>query len=247
MSSQLSQGQRDAAAILASTPSVLARVATLVGYEGDARQIDWTKIAELGQEKLLPTELRAFLALLAQLAHTDTDGPSQNTFGANWDALDASHQAVIAGILTSSAHSKRMTQRSLLQGLGLAGPDEQETRNTRGAIRVRLQADHPAVVNDALGRERVGYRDGASPQELWLRGRGVWRLQPDRVMASKHLLITHAGIVRLIGTIDGVTIHGDRLAIIGTPLPAHPLIGKSDPLDNASQNPVAYGEIDDVR
>jgi hypothetical protein len=43
-----------------------------------------------------------------------------------------------------------------------------------------------------------------------------------------------------VGTIDGVTIHGDRVAIIGRPLPNHPLIGQPDPLDNTSQNPVAY-------
>ena len=48
----------------------------------------------------------------------------------------------------------------------------------------------------------------------------------------------------LVGTIDGVTIHGDRLAVIGSPMGDHPLIGQSDPLDNASQNPVAYGSLD---
>ena len=86
-------------------------------------------------------------------------------------------------------------------------------------------------------------REGASANELWQRGRGVWRMQPDRVIASQLLLIAHAGIVRLVGTIDGVTIHGDRLAITGSPMGDHPLIGQPDPLDNSSQNPVAYGSL----
>ena len=50
----------------------------------------------------------------------------------------------------------------------------------------------------------------------------------------------------MVGTIDGVTIHGDRVAIIGRPLPRHALIGQPDPLDNASQNPVAYGDLDEL-
>ena len=65
-------------------------------------------------------------------------------------------------------------------------------------------------------------------------------------MSSPYLLISHLGMVRLVGTIDGLTIHGDRVAIIGRPLGDHPLIGSPDPLDNASQNPVAYGEIEEV-
>ncbi|WP_170947920.1 hypothetical protein [Glutamicibacter sp. BW77] len=50
----------------------------------------------------------------------------------------------------------------------------------------------------------------------------------------------------MVGTIDGVHKfegRGDRLAIAGAPLPDHPLIGQMDPLDNTSQNPIAYGFI----
>jgi hypothetical protein len=49
----------------------------------------------------------------------------------------------------------------------------------------------------------------------------------------------------MVGTIDGITLHGERLAIIGRPLPSHPLVGQPDPLENGSQNPVAYGDLDD--
>jgi hypothetical protein len=71
-------------------------------------------------------------------------------------------------------------------------------------------------------------------------------MQPDRVLTSQLLIIANAGIVRMVGTIDGVTIHGDRVAIIGHPLPNHPLIDQPDPLDNTSQNPVAYGDLNEL-
>ena len=55
-----------------------------------------------------------------------------------------------------------------------------------------------------------------------------------------HLLVISAGM----GTPSSSRMLGDRLAVIGSPMGDHPLIGQSDPLDNASQNPVAYGSLD---
>lgn len=238
--------EQDAAAILVSSPSVLSKIAGYVHTDESAANVDWARVAELAQRNILSSVDRAFLGICADIAGCSASGDLSSTFGSRWDALDWKHQAIIAGVLTSSAQSKRTNERRLLGSAGFVDNYHESDRDTQSinVVRVRLGLDHPAVVNDALGRERVGFREGASPNELWQRGRGVWRMQPDRVIASQLLLIAHGGFIRLVGTIDGVTIHGDRLAIIGSPLTDHPLIGQPDPLDNASQNPVAYGSLD---
>ncbi len=235
-----------AVAILASAPSVLAKIAPLVLTEaGNGRAVDWAGVASLAAERAWSGSDRAFLEICAEIAgHPVTGETGPGTFGARWDALDGQRQALIASVLTESARITVSDELALLDRLG-AGPAASAPRSVR-AIRVRLGPDTPAVSNDALGRERVGFREGQSIHEVWLRGRGVWRMQADRVVSSPYLLIAHLGTVRLVGTIDGLTIHGDRVAIIGRPLGDHPLIGCPDPLDNASQNPVAYGEIEEV-
>jgi hypothetical protein len=236
--------EQDAAAILVSSPSVLSKIAGYVHTDASAENVDWARVNELAERNILSSVDRAFLGICADIAGWTNDDDGAKSFGARWDALDWQHQAIIAGVLTSSAQAKRTNERRLLGRAGFADSYQEVDQEDVNVVRVRLGADHPAVVNDALGRERVGFREGASANELWQRGRGVWRMQPDRVIASQLLLITHAGLVRLVGTIDGVTIHGDRLAVIGSPMGDHPLIGQSDPLDNASQNPVAYGSLD---
>jgi hypothetical protein len=235
-----------AAAILASAPSMLSKIAPYVmGGPGDP--IDWSKVAELSTQPLWSSSDQAFLALCALLAGHPVPGtPEPPTFGSRWDRLDGQRQALIAGVLTESAQIAKAEELAMLRRLGMGQPEPaEETGGTVRAIRVRLGPDVPAMVNDPLGRERVGFREGASIHETWLRGRGVWRMQADRVVSSPWLIIAHQEIVRLVGTIDGVSIHGDRLAIVGRPIGDHRLIGRPDPLDNASQNPVAYGEIED--
>jgi hypothetical protein len=237
-----SQANEDAVAILASSPSMLAKIAGFVHDSEDGPRVEWTKVADLAHQKVLPRGDRAFFGICAEIAGFVTgDGDREETFGARWEELDGQHQAVIASVLTASAQTKKAEELAVYQRLGVASRNPL-TQGSR-AVRVRLGRDIPAVVNDALGRERVGFRSGLSTHEMWLRGRGVWRMQPDRVITSQLLIIANAGVVRMVGTIDGVTIHGDRVAIIGRPLPKHPLIGQPDPLDNTSQNPVAYGDL----
>lgn len=236
--------EQDAAAILVSSPSVLSKIASYVHTDSSAEHVDWERVNELAERNILSSVDRAFLGICADIAGWVKEEDDSSTFGSRWDDLDWQHQAIIAGVLTASAQAKRTNERRLLGASGFVDTYHEGDLTDQDVVRVRLGVDHPAVVNDALGRERVGYREGASANELWQRGRGVWRMQPDRVIASQLLLIAHAGVVRLVGTIDGVTIHGDRLAIIGSPLPEHPLIGQEDPLDNASQNPVAYGTLE---
>lgn len=251
MSTLRSQANEDAVAILASSPSMLAKIAGFVHDGQDGPWVEWAKVADLAHQKVLPRTDRAFLGICAEIGgfvasngDLTGNGDLEETFGARWDTLDGQHQAVIASVLTASAQTKKAEELAVYQRLGVAARDPL-AEGTR-AVRVRLGPDIPAVANDALGRERVGFRERLSTHEVWLRGRGVWRMQPDRVLTSQLLIIANAGIVRMVGTIDGVTIHGDRVAIIGRPLPHHPLIAQPDPLDNTSQNPVAYGDLDDM-
>ena len=245
MNTPRSQANEDAVAILASSPSMLAKIAGFVHDSPDGPRVEWARVADLAHRTMLPHGDRAFFGICAEIAgFVTSDGDPEETFGARWDTLDGQHQAVIASVLTASAQTKKAEERAVYQRLGVTARDPR-AEGTR-AVRVRLGQDIPAVANDALGRERVGFRKGLSTHEVWLRGRGVWRMQPDRVLTSQLLIISNAGVVRMVGTIDGVTIHGDRVAIIGRPLPNHPLIGQPDPLDNASQNPVAYGDLNEL-
>lgn len=242
MSAPWSQANEDAVAILASSPSMMAKIAGFVRFGEDGPRVEWAKVADLAHQKVLPRGDRAFLGICAEIAGFVTcSDDREETFGVRWEALDGQHQAVIASVLTASAQTKKAEELSVYQRLGVVTHDT--LTEGKRAVRVRLGPDIPAVANDALGRERVGFRAGLSTHEVWLRGRGVWKMQPDRVLTSQLLIIANAGITRMVGTIDGVTIHGDRVAIIGRPLPHHPMIGSPDPLDNTSQNPVAYGDL----
>ena len=99
----LTQAREDAAAILASAPSVLAKAAAFVTGEGPEPQIDWAKIAYLASQNVLSSGDRAFLGICAEIAgfNPDVRQPDQ-TFGARWDSLDGQHQSVIASVLTQS-------------------------------------------------------------------------------------------------------------------------------------------------
>jgi hypothetical protein len=110
-------------------------------------------------------------------------------------------------------------------------------------VRIKIAAEQGAR-RESDERELIGYRDGLSTAELWNRGREAWKMRAEKVLGCELLLISHAGIVRMVGTVEGIRKHdGGRLGIEGTPLSDHPLIGFKDPLDNSSQNPVAYGHV----
>ncbi len=118
------------------------------------------------------------------------------------------------------------------------------------ATRARLTDEVPgrrgpdgAIQPDSMGRTHTGFRAGLSVDELWDRGRGLWKSSADRLLASSVLIIVYQRAVQMVGTIDGVMKHGDALEIVGIPLPDHHLIGQPDPLDNNSHNPIAYGQI----
>ena len=110
-------------------------------------------------------------------------------------------------------------------------------------VRIKLGPDRPAPKPDPFGRSRIGYLTGLTVHELWERGRGVWKAKLPNVAAADLVLLVANDVVVGAGSIDGVTFHGDRIAIAGHPDAQHPLIGQPDPLTNASRNPIAYGIV----
>jgi hypothetical protein len=70
----------------------------------------------------------------------------------------------------------------------------------------------------------------------------------SRAAGERFALITGMGKVLADTEIEGVTQHGDRIALEGQPLAAgHSLydayIGRPDPLANQSQNSITYGSL----
>ena len=118
-----------------------------------------------------------------------------------------------------------------------------ETTKSISVVRIKIAAEQAARREEDT-REYVGYRDGLDYKELWDRGREAWKMRAENVLACELLVIAHGGVVRMVGTVEGIRKHvGGRLGIEGTPIPNHPLIGQPDPLHNTSQNPVAYGRV----
>ncbi|GAA2051751.1 hypothetical protein [Leifsonia soli] len=117
------------------------------------------------------------------------------------------------------------------------------TSKTIPVVRIKIAAEQ-GVRRTSDTRELIGYRDGLDATELWNRGREAWKMRAEKVLACELLLISHAGVIRMVGTVEGIRKHdGGRLGVEGTPIPNHPLIGQPDPLNNTSQNPVAYGTV----
>jgi hypothetical protein len=109
------------------------------------------------------------------------------------------------------------------------------------AVRVTLGDSAPAGPDDPLGRTHLGYAPELPPQELWERGRGVWKLRADHVAASTIVLVVYDRTVVLVASVTGLTVHRGGLAILGEPLTDHPLLGRPDPLH--TPNPLAHGVI----
>lgn len=110
-------------------------------------------------------------------------------------------------------------------------------------VRIRLGAERPAPRPDPLGRTTIGYADDLAPAELWRRGRGVWKAKLATLSECELAALVVEDVVQLVGTVEGVRFHEDRVSIDGVPLPDHPLVGRPDPLTNKSRNPIAYGTV----
>jgi hypothetical protein len=109
-------------------------------------------------------------------------------------------------------------------------------------VRIKIAAEQPARREDDP-RLKIGWREGLDQKTVWDRGREAWKLKADKVLSCERALIAHDGIIRAVGTVEGVTKLGDRLIIEGEVIENHPLVGQPDPLHNKSQNPVTYGIV----
>ncbi|HUN33876.1 MAG TPA: hypothetical protein VMU95_17845 [Trebonia sp.] len=115
------------------------------------------------------------------------------------------------------------------------------------AVRLRINTYEP-VQADPLGRAFTGYFPRMTEQEAWEAGRGLWRMNADRVSREKFALIVGESKVRAVGQVTGIALHGDRIELQGHVLAeGHPVrdayLGQPDPVENCSQNPVAYCDL----
>lgn len=116
------------------------------------------------------------------------------------------------------------------------------TSKNINVVRIKIAAEQPARrENDP--RTKIGWSEGLEQTDIWDRGREAWKLKADKVLACELALVAHAGIIRAVGTIHGVSKLDDRLIIEGTVITDHPLVGEADPLHNTSQNPITYGTV----
>ena len=112
------------------------------------------------------------------------------------------------------------------------------------AVRFKL-GSYETVRNDPLGRAFIGYFPRMTESEAWEAGRGVWRMSTAKASRQRFALIVGEGLVRAVGEITGWSAYGDRIALEGPALErGHPVrdayLGKPDPVDTGSQNPVGY-------
>lgn len=113
------------------------------------------------------------------------------------------------------------------------------------AIRVKLGDYQRAGDDDVLGRKYIGYFPRMTEEEVWEAGRGVWKMNRERATRERFALVVGEGVVRAVAEITGMSDAGDRVALEGSLLsPEHPVcaayLGRPDPVDNGSQNPIAY-------
>ncbi|WP_018685393.1 hypothetical protein [Actinokineospora enzanensis] len=115
------------------------------------------------------------------------------------------------------------------------------------AVRLKL-GDYQTVQDDPLGRGYIGCFPRMTESEAWQAGRGVWRMRTDKASRQRFAVIVGAGVVLAVGEITNLTVHGDRVALDGEVLTkGHPVrdayLGRPDPADTNSHNPVAYCDL----
>lgn len=120
------------------------------------------------------------------------------------------------------------------------------------AVRFKI-GSYETVQGDPLGRAHIGYFPRMTEQEAWEAGRGVWRMSAARAARQRFALVVAEGLVRAVGQVTGFAVHdGDRIELQGHLLPeGHPVrdayIGRPDPVETGSQNPVGYCDLPEER
>jgi hypothetical protein len=116
------------------------------------------------------------------------------------------------------------------------------THSKIGRLQIKLAHEQAAAVGDCLQRATVGVPyGGTTPQQAWLAGRGVWKLNARRAHRQRELQIVDPdGVVVAVGSIKGVQRCGDRYAIDGDLWAHDPRIGRPTTTPHRSRNPVGY-------
>ncbi|WP_084654690.1 hypothetical protein [Nocardia altamirensis] len=108
-------------------------------------------------------------------------------------------------------------------------------------LQIRLDGLRSAGEADPLGRATIGYQQGMSEQQAWDAGRGVWKMNADRVLEHEEAqIIDPGGVVRAVARITGISKHGDRRAIEGQLLSGDGRVGRQTTTPHPSRNPVHY-------
>ncbi|MEU7527310.1 hypothetical protein AB0A74_16360 [Saccharothrix sp. NPDC042600] len=80
---------------------------------------------------------------------------------------------------------------------------------------------------------------------------GVWKMARDKAKGQRFALVVGGGVVLAVAGATGLTPVGDRIALEGVLPEGHPLreawLGRPDPVETGSQNPVAYRELPEER
>jgi hypothetical protein len=122
-------------------------------------------------------------------------------------------------------------------------------------VRFKL-GNYQMVTGDPLGRGYVGYFPRMTQEEAWESGRGVWKVNTERIGRQRFALVVGEGVVRAIAEITGQTEHdtptGPRTALDGRLVPRdHPLrvayLAQPDPVTTGSHNPVGYRDLPEER
>lgn len=116
------------------------------------------------------------------------------------------------------------------------------------AVRVKLGSYEPVEAgHDPLGRRSVGYFPRMTEAEAWEAGRGLWKMNTERLARQRFALIVAEGVVRAVTELSGHTPMEDRIALEGALVevghPLHDYVGQPDPVETGSQNPVGYAEL----
>jgi hypothetical protein len=103
---------------------------------------------------------------------------------------------------------------------------------------------HKPVTGDPWGRSHIGAYPGMTPEDAWANGRGLWRLDAERVLQQDEAIVTNLdGIILAVAKITKVEKPDEapeRRAIEGILIPDDPRIGTASPNINSARNPISY-------
>jgi hypothetical protein len=223
-------------AFTAATRSISAHPqwSELLTYPDAVHATTLTELVDLGCMHGLCVGDEPFLQALLNLSGVATE----DSFGAYFDRLDAAERDAVISVLGSATPPASV--------VSVPGSPVGFSLERASVVRARLAAERRHEVGeDPLGRMVTGWRSGLDVAEVWERARGLWRVEPAKVLRARLMVVTSpADVVVAVGTIDTIRLVDERVVVEGRPIGGHPLVGLPDPLATSSFNPIATGTID---